>query len=63
MKGVIVLPDIKYLKFETIERILASGKRDYNYDLSKAIMVALKDSAHYDVKMDTLEKWKNSDTD
>ena len=63
MKGVIVLPDIKYLKFETIERILASGKRDYNYDLSKAIMVALKDSAHYDVEMDTLEKWKNSDTD
>ena len=63
MKGVIILSDKKYLNFETIKRILASSEEDYSCDLSEAITVALKDSAHYTADDKTLEEWKNSNTD
>ncbi len=57
------MSDKKYLNFETVKRILASSEEDYNYDLSEAIAVALKDSAHYTADDKTLEEWKNSNTD
>lgn len=63
MKGVIILSDKKYLNFETVKRILASSEEDYSCDLSEAIIVALKDSAHYTADDKTLEEWKNSNTD